>query len=313
MKRKPNLFIVGAPKCGTTAWYEYLRRHKDISFSTAKEPHYFCSDFPGFRWAKTEAEYIQLFSSLPDTKYLGDASIMYLFSDIACQKIAEFNPEAKILIFVRRYDKFFQSYHAQLVLMHDESELSLEQAWRLCDERAAGRKIPKTCRERSFLNYQKVGCFGRQIERVRQHFPSEQIKVIVFEEWIKDPSSAYSEILNFLGVQNDGFADFRAINEKRRDRNRVLGRILYRPPRLLLSLAKVLKRLLRLKRLNVAQRIRDLNQAKNTQNNNLTHDLSMEIVDHFSEDRKILEAYLGRTIVEWDLTACEDGSMSSFE
>jgi len=29
---RPNLFIVGAPKCGTTAWVEYLRTHPDIFF-----------------------------------------------------------------------------------------------------------------------------------------------------------------------------------------------------------------------------------------------------------------------------------------
>jgi hypothetical protein len=27
---KPNFFIVGAPKCGTTALYEYLRGHPSI-------------------------------------------------------------------------------------------------------------------------------------------------------------------------------------------------------------------------------------------------------------------------------------------
>ena len=29
LPRGPNLFIVGAPKCGTTAWVEYLRTHPE--------------------------------------------------------------------------------------------------------------------------------------------------------------------------------------------------------------------------------------------------------------------------------------------
>ena len=32
MKKKPNLFIVGAPKCGTTFLYQYLKKHPDIYF-----------------------------------------------------------------------------------------------------------------------------------------------------------------------------------------------------------------------------------------------------------------------------------------
>jgi hypothetical protein len=35
---KPNLFIVGAPKCGTTEWVHYLKSHLDICFPDRKEP-----------------------------------------------------------------------------------------------------------------------------------------------------------------------------------------------------------------------------------------------------------------------------------
>ena len=44
MKKKPNLFVVGAPKCGTTFLYQYLKKHPDIYFPNFKEPHYFGSD-----------------------------------------------------------------------------------------------------------------------------------------------------------------------------------------------------------------------------------------------------------------------------
>ena len=41
---KPNLFIVGAPKCGTTFLYHYLKQHPEIYFPDFKEPHFFGSD-----------------------------------------------------------------------------------------------------------------------------------------------------------------------------------------------------------------------------------------------------------------------------
>ena len=47
--RKPNFFIVGAPRCGTTALLTYLRSHPEIFMSIPKEPHYFDPEvgFPG--------------------------------------------------------------------------------------------------------------------------------------------------------------------------------------------------------------------------------------------------------------------------
>ena len=62
---KPNLFIVGAPKCGTTFLYHYLKQHPEIFFPDFKEPHFFGSDLI----RKNEAydlnlnEYQKLFNS----------------------------------------------------------------------------------------------------------------------------------------------------------------------------------------------------------------------------------------------------------
>ena len=72
--KKPNLFIVGAPKCGTTAWAQYLNTHPKIGFSNRKEPHYFCDDFQGFRWAKNRIEYEEMFRDIEENvEYVAEA------------------------------------------------------------------------------------------------------------------------------------------------------------------------------------------------------------------------------------------------
>ncbi len=43
-QRVPDFFIVGHPKCGTTALYEMLRRHPQIFMPELKEPRFFASD-----------------------------------------------------------------------------------------------------------------------------------------------------------------------------------------------------------------------------------------------------------------------------
>ena len=58
---RPNFFIVGAPKCGTTALSEYLREHPNAFLCQPKEPHYFATDFPTHRYVTKEEAYLKLF------------------------------------------------------------------------------------------------------------------------------------------------------------------------------------------------------------------------------------------------------------
>ena len=59
--RRPNFFIVGAPKCGTTALYTYLAEHPDVFMPTFKEPHYFSPDLRHEVNICDEREYSGLF------------------------------------------------------------------------------------------------------------------------------------------------------------------------------------------------------------------------------------------------------------
>jgi hypothetical protein len=47
--RRPNFFIAGAPKAGTTALSAYLSQHPNAFLAKPKEPHYFAEDLPAIR------------------------------------------------------------------------------------------------------------------------------------------------------------------------------------------------------------------------------------------------------------------------
>ena len=46
----PDVFVIGAAKCGTTSLHHYLNQHPDISMSRVKEPGVFSTPhwLPGF-------------------------------------------------------------------------------------------------------------------------------------------------------------------------------------------------------------------------------------------------------------------------
>ena len=62
---KPNFFIIGAPKAGTTSLYKYLGDHPNVFMSEIKGPHYFASDLPKKRRIiKSKKEYLELFKNV---------------------------------------------------------------------------------------------------------------------------------------------------------------------------------------------------------------------------------------------------------
>ena len=296
---QPNLFILGAPKCGTTAWYEYLNQHPEIAFSKAKEPHFFCEDFPRFRWAKNLNDYNKLFSTLPKSKYIGEASVMYLSSKVAIKNIFDFNPNAKLLAFIRSPESFFISYHSQLCLSLDEQVEDPETAWNLQATRKNGNRLPKNCREPKFLQYLDACRFGHQLARVRKYFPANQLKVILLEQWTKDPRATYAEVMQFLDLPDDGFSNFRRINAKRKNRFRWLGQLVRRPPAPLLSAAAIIKKSLGLQRLGLANLVRQLNEHEKRTHNKISELCRNTIISELAEDRRLLESVLGYSIDSW--------------
>ena len=66
--RVPDFFIVGHPKCGTTALYEMLRRHPQIYMPDLKEPRFFAPDLRArFLAGARRGTGVERGHSIPDT------------------------------------------------------------------------------------------------------------------------------------------------------------------------------------------------------------------------------------------------------
>jgi hypothetical protein len=241
-----NLFIVGAPKCGTTAWVEYLRTHPDIFFPKSKEDCYFATDLPNFRFIHSEAEYAKLFAGRGRARVVGEASAMYLFSDAAADAIRRYNPEAKILIFLREQEEFLPSLHNQFLREFSEETEDFETAWRLSGHRPP-ETVPPACLEPRTLDYAAMGKFDDQVERYLAAFPRDQVFVTHFADWVADPRQTYLAILDFLGLEDDGRREFPQVNRGVTYRSRRLVRSIMFPPTWARKAARLFKRVTRLR------------------------------------------------------------------
>lgn len=225
---KPNFFIVGAPKCGTTALSYYLSSHPNLFFSPVKEPHYFATDMK-HRTVRRFNDYIKLFENVkPNLHYaIGEGSTTYLFSRVAIENIIRFNPLARIIVMIRNpVDMVISLYFQHLGEDGYENLRSFEEAWEAEKRRKLGRNVPFTCPDPQLLFYSEWGKLGSQLQRLYNYVPGEQTLVIVFDDFINDTKKVYRNVLSFLNLQDDGRTTFPPIRERRVIRNYFFHRYL---------------------------------------------------------------------------------------
>lgn len=298
MSKKVNLFIVGAPKSGTTAISSYLKKHPDIYFPSIKETHFFAHDFPEFRLVKNLADYSTLYSDAGEEKYLGDGSVWYLYSNIAIQKIWEFNKKSKILILLRNPTEMLPSLHEQLLYTLDEDKESFENSWKLQKERAEGKEIPKTNREAKMLQYLSVVNYYEQLDRVFNYFNKEQVKVILFDDFVRNPRHIYLEILHFLSLEDNGLKEFPKINQRKKTRSLFISKIVNRPPKPLVLFVRLFKKIFNIKDLKILNKLDHSNRIPFPENN-IPQSLKKEIVSKTLPSIKKLEELISRDLSSW--------------
>ncbi len=233
--KKPNFFIIGAPKCGTTALFQYLSEHPNVFACEPKEPHYFATDIPGMRTINTEKAYFDLFKDSTEKHLaIGDASVFYMYSKEAVSQIKELEPKAKLIVMLRNPVELVHSMHSQVVYSRDEHELDFEKAWDLIPLRKRGEALGKLTRDPKTLFYDEIGKLGEQLERVFSIFPKEQVMVIFFDDFKKDTAGIYKKTLDFLGLPFYQ-ANLDPVNQNKKQRLQWLANFTERPPEILVK------------------------------------------------------------------------------
>lgn len=182
----PNFLIIGAAKCGTTSLYRQLQLHPDIFLPPrVKEPTFFSEHGVG-TWKRGRRWYQSLFANWRGERAVGEASTSYTkapwYGD-APEKIHSLVPNVKLIYMVR--DPFAQIYsHYRHMTYFDKLECSLEDALK-CD---------------TFLV--SVASYAMQISRFLNFFRKDQILLVPFEEYCRQPVRKAQQVCEFLEVNS---------------------------------------------------------------------------------------------------------------
>ena len=221
----PNLFIIGAPKCGTTALSEYLRAHPEVCFSSPKEPHFFNTDF-STRHTYTSEKYLECFKNYSGQKIIAEGSVFYLYSKEAIPNILKINPEAKFIVMVRDPVEIAYAWHSQAIKNGSETVGDFEKAWNLIKKRKNGTKIPPFTRRIEQLMYSEIGKIGTQINRASPLIKKGNLLILEYNTFFSSIESSYLKVLDFLKIDpNQKPENFEKINTNKSYKNLPLKNI----------------------------------------------------------------------------------------
>lgn len=297
MMRRPDLFIVGAPKCGTTALNEYLRAHPDIYIPPVKELHFFGQDLT-FRFTPriTEREYLQLFVPGNGASRLGEASVRYLQSRTAAGEMHSFSPSAQIIAMLRNPVDMMYAMHSELCFSGMEDISSFEAALDAEQARMHGRLLPAGTNVPEMLYYRTSARFAGQLERYFEVFGRERVRVILLDDMRADAPAVYRETLEFLGVDSSFAPQFRVVNPAKTPRSKVLRSLVATPPGPIRAAARRI--LSRGARKRAYQWLLRLN-AKTAIRRPMDRGLRTALVAEFLPEVERLEQLLDRDLSTW--------------
>jgi hypothetical protein len=199
--KKPDFFIVGAPKCGTTAMTRYLAAHPDI-FMAKKEMHFFGADLRFGRsfYRRGLRAYLEEYATRNGELRAGEASVWYLFSKAAAAEIRTFNPDSHIIIMLRQPADMLYSLYHEFRFDANEHLTSFETALNAEGDRRAGRRTSRATYFPQGLVYRETARYTEQVERYFEFFGRHRVHVTLYDDFAANPAAACHEILQFLGL-----------------------------------------------------------------------------------------------------------------
>jgi hypothetical protein len=207
---RPNLFIIGAMKSGTTSLHEYLDTHPQITMSQEKEPGYFVEEL-GLH--KGEEWYLSRWAELDrQHRYRGESSTHYtklpVFQGVP-ERLFRFNPQARLIYIMRNpFDRVVSHYWHALRDAYHGGEL---------------RPLLKAVTDDP--GYLAFSDYAMQLEPYFERFGRVAILTLTFEALIEDRQREVDRIYRWLELPSHpiGEKSGKAHNQKPNDMTAVAG------------------------------------------------------------------------------------------
>ena len=207
----PDFVIIGAPRCGTSRFYGLLTKHPNVERAAVKEIHYF--NRPE-RFEKGIDWYKRCFSS-PGSRessesITGEATPSYLAHSLAAERMAEINPEVKLIALLRNpVDRAYSRYNQRTRWGSPLSfEEALEVEQELLQNERNSSELPDLVRnlgaeEEASIDLLITGIYVDHLRRWHKHFSKEQMLILKSEDFYERTTDTVNRVQDFLDLPRE--------------------------------------------------------------------------------------------------------------
>lgn len=291
---KPNFFLVGGAKCGTTSLANYLACHPNVFLPEEKEPDFF---YPGGK-VRDLTEYEAIFENADAASHMavGEASVRYLASPTALRSASDYaGPSSKFIVIVRNPVDMARSLHAQRLFTSNENIQNFENAWNAQEKRReTGYAWPANWYTPEINLYGEFCKIGTQLSQLIQIVGASRVLVLFLDDLSANPKAVWRQTQQFLGVPDDQRDRFEVFNRRKSVRSHRLNNLIN-------SLGKFRERTpLRRRSFGVLRALKSMNRTTESLHSD---DLAFRRrLDHFfSDEVALIESLTGRDLSAWRL------------
>jgi hypothetical protein len=187
-----DFIVAGVQKAGTTALHDFLAQHPNVALLRDQALHFFDKE----EYFRGEPDYRILHNNFaPGWRWqiAGEVTADYLYYPRALERIAAYNPRMKLVVSLRNpTERAFSQWN----MRRDKGQEPLEFLDALkCDEEIGIWKRPRG------NGYLARSLYAPQLDKVFELFPREQVLVLKYEKFRRDPSGMLDQMFDFLGVR----------------------------------------------------------------------------------------------------------------
>jgi hypothetical protein len=190
----PKFIIAGAAKAGTSSLCDYLGQHHDIFITQPKELNFFNNK----RKDEELNSYLKYFDAAKN-QVAGEGSVSYLqYSKCSAPQLKRYFPDLRLIFMLRNpiqrlYSDFWFNIHRGAVIYKTN-----------LFEDVLFQKLAMKDPGNPTMDYRELllekGFYAKHLKEFNKYFAQSQIKIIFFEDFIKDTSAVLEDVYKFLGV-----------------------------------------------------------------------------------------------------------------
>ena len=199
----PNLFVIGAPRCGTTSLHDWLVAHPTIGGCSVKEPFYLADrdssefvpqrNFHDHGWAGYES----LLSHCRDASLRLESTTGYLYGETALRELSRLSPIPRFVVVLREPVSRLVSTYRYFI----GHKGAIPEGWSFSDFVEAVDGGDERIASNEFLRDAfDQGCYARHLDRWRAAVGAGQIQILLLEQMQRSPQLVVPELVRWCGV-----------------------------------------------------------------------------------------------------------------